>query len=48
MEADSVPQQLGWSLLMAASLMVMVPVLVVFMFGQRYFVKGIVLSGLKG
>ena len=33
---------------MAASLMVMVPVLVVFMFGQRYFVKGIVLSGLKG
>ena len=37
-----------WSLLMAASLMVMVPVLVVFMLGQRYFVKGIVLSGLKG
>ena len=33
---------------MAASLMVMVPVLVVFMLGQRYFVKGIVLSGLKG
>ena len=33
---------------MAASLMVMVPVLMVFMLGQRYFVKGIVLSGLKG
>jgi len=37
-----------WSLLMAASLMVMLPVLMVFMLGQRYFVKGIVLSGLKG
>lgn len=37
-----------WTLLMAASLMVMLPVLLVFMLGQRYFVKGIVLSGLKG
>jgi multiple sugar transport system permease protein len=37
-----------WTLLMAASLMVMLPVLVVFLAGQRYFVKGIVLSGLKG
>lgn len=37
-----------WTLLMAASLMVMAPVLVVFILGQRYFVKGIVLSGLKG
>jgi multiple sugar transport system permease protein len=37
-----------WTLLMAASLMVLLPVLVVFMLGQRYFVRGIVLSGLKG
>jgi multiple sugar transport system permease protein len=37
-----------WTLLMAASLMVMAPVLLVFILGQRYFVKGIVLSGLKG
>jgi multiple sugar transport system permease protein len=37
-----------WTLLMAASLMVMLPVLIVFLLGQRYFVKGIVLSGLKG
>jgi multiple sugar transport system permease protein len=33
---------------MAASLMVMAPVVVVFLLGQRYFVKGIVLSGMKG
>lgn len=37
-----------WTLLMAASVMVMVPVLVVFVFGQRYFVKGIQMTGLKG
>ncbi len=37
-----------WTLLMAASLMVMAPVLLVFVLGQRYFVKGIVMSGLKG
>lgn len=36
-----------WTLLMAASLMVMAPVIIVFLIGQRYFVKGIVLSGLK-
>ncbi|MBU0606323.1 MAG: carbohydrate ABC transporter permease [Armatimonadetes bacterium] len=37
-----------WPLLMAASVMVMAPVIVVFILGQRYFVKGIVLSGMKG
>ncbi len=37
-----------WTLLMAASVMVMIPVLLVFILGQRYFVKGIVMSGLKG
>jgi multiple sugar transport system permease protein len=37
-----------WTLLMAASLMVMAPVVIVFLIGQRYFVKGIVLSGMKG
>ena len=37
-----------WTLLMAASVMVMIPVLVVFVFGQRYFVKGIQMSGIKG
>lgn len=37
-----------WTLLMAASVMVMVPVLIVFVLGQRHFVKGIQLSGIKG
>jgi len=37
-----------WTLLMAGSLMVLVPVLIVFIFNQRYFVEGIKLSGIKG
>lgn len=37
-----------WTLLMAASLMVMIPVLLVFIAGQRYFVRGIQMSGIKG
>jgi len=37
-----------YHLLMAASVIVMVPVLIVFLIGQRYFVRGIALSGLKG
>lgn len=34
--------------LMAASLMAILPTLVVFFFAQRYFVQGIVVSGVKG
>jgi len=37
-----------YHLLMAASVIVMAPVLVVFLLGQRYFVRGIALSGMKG
>jgi multiple sugar transport system permease protein len=33
---------------MAASVMVIAPVLIVFFSAQRYFVQGIVLSGIKG
>ncbi len=40
--------QTEWTLLMAASLVVMVPVILVFLFNQRYFVRGIVMSGIKG
>ncbi|HZO89479.1 MAG TPA: carbohydrate ABC transporter permease [Chthonomonadaceae bacterium] len=35
-------------LLMAASTLVLLPVLLVFFLGQRYFVKSIVLTGIKG
>ncbi|MBI3957206.1 MAG: carbohydrate ABC transporter permease [Chloroflexi bacterium] len=37
-----------WDLLMAASTAMILPVLVLFFFAQRYFIQGIVLSGLKG
>ena len=37
-----------WNLLMAATAMVLLPVLVVFFCLQRYFIRGITLTGLKG
>ena len=37
-----------FNLLMAAALIHIVPVLLLFFFAQRYFVKGIAMSGLKG
>lgn len=37
-----------WHLIMAASLVAMLPVLLLFFFGQRYFIQGIVFSGVKG
>jgi len=37
-----------WSLLMAASLLSILPVIMVFLFGQRYFVSGVRLGGVKG
>jgi ABC-type glycerol-3-phosphate transport system permease component len=37
-----------WSWLMAASTLMMVPVIAVFFFCQRYFIQGVTLTGLKG
>lgn len=37
-----------WDLLMAATTAMTLPVIVLFFAGQRYFVKGVVLTGLKG
>ncbi len=37
-----------WALLMAASMIVLVPVLIIYIFNQRFFIRGIILSGLKG
>ena len=34
--------------MMAASTMMMLPVLLVFFFTQRYFIQGITLTGIKG
>ena len=36
-----------WSLQMAAAVIVLIPVLIVFLAMQRFFVKGVVLSGMK-
>lgn len=40
--------QPNWPLLMAAAVVVMLPVIVVYLFAQRYFVEGITISGVKG
>lgn len=37
-----------WTLLMAGSVMMILPILIIFIFGQRYFVEGIKLTGIKG
>jgi len=40
--------QPDWSLLMAGSLLAVLPVIIVFVFNQRFFVEGIKLTGIKG
>lgn len=40
-------QQPNWPLMMAAAVVVLVPVLAVYVFAQRFFVAGIALSGVK-
>ncbi len=37
-----------WNYLMAGSLIVIVPPVIVFLFGQRYFVEGVTLTGITG
>jgi len=36
-----------WDLIMAASVIVALPLILIFIIGQRYFVKGIVMTGIK-
>lgn len=43
-----VRDQTPWELLMAASAVMLLPILVVFVVGQRFFVRGIAFSGLRG
>ncbi|KUH35412.1 hypothetical protein ATE80_29305 [Streptomyces kanasensis] len=38
----------GWNLTMAAAVLVMAPVVVVFFFAQKAFVEGVTLTGVKG
>ncbi|MGQ9628929.1 MAG: carbohydrate ABC transporter permease [bacterium] len=37
-----------WNMLMAASVLVMLPPMIIYFFAQRYFIQGIVVTGLKG
>lgn len=48
--SSAIPQfvQPNWPLLMAAAVVVMLPIIVVYLFTQRYFVEGIAVSGVKG
>ncbi|MGE5221595.1 MAG: carbohydrate ABC transporter permease [Omnitrophica WOR_2 bacterium] len=41
-------RQPNWPLMMAASVVVMLPVLIVYFFTQRFFVEGISMTGVKG
>jgi multiple sugar transport system permease protein len=38
----------NWNLLMAGTLISIVPILIVYIFAQKYFIKGIALTGIKG
>jgi multiple sugar transport system permease protein len=38
----------NWTLLMAASCVSIVPIVIMYIFSQRYFIAGVVMSGLKG
>jgi multiple sugar transport system permease protein len=37
-----------WNLLMAASATILIPCLAVFFIGQKYFIEGITVTGMKG
>ncbi len=37
-----------WALLMVASVLMMLPVILLFLFFQRYFIRGFMMSGIKG
>ena len=45
---DAYGVETEWGLLMAASSLALIPVLIVYVFAQRYFIEGVALTGLKG
>jgi multiple sugar transport system permease protein len=48
---QTLPMQGGepkWHYLMAASTLITLPVILVFFLGQRYFIRGLVMTGIKG
>lgn len=42
------PSDASWHITMAASMFIVAPIMVLFFVGQRYFIRGIVMSGIAG
>jgi ABC-type glycerol-3-phosphate transport system permease component len=42
------PADASWHITMAASMFIVVPILIIFFIGQRYFVRGIAMTGIQG
>lgn len=42
------PTDASWNISMAASLFLVVPVLIIFFIGQRYFIRGVAMTGITG
>lgn len=42
------PNDASWQISMAASMFLVIPVLILFFFGQRYFIRGVVMTGIQG
>lgn len=42
------PNDASWHISMAASMFLVVPVVLLFFFGQRYFIRGVVMTGIQG
>jgi multiple sugar transport system permease protein len=42
------PLDASWHISMAASMFIVVPIMVLFFVGQRYFIRGVVMSGIQG
>ena len=42
------PSDASWHISMAASMFIVVPTLILFFIGQRYFIRGMVMTGIAG
>ncbi|GAC1551569.1 MAG: carbohydrate ABC transporter permease [Herpetosiphon sp.] len=42
------PMDASWHISMAASMFLVIPVILIFFFGQRYFIRGVTMSGIAG
>ncbi len=42
------PLDASWHISMAASMFIVIPIMILFFVGQRYFIRGVVMSGIQG